>query len=1178
MKHKSNGSTVRTLYTFAVYLVIICMLMAFLPQTSFADSNAQHWNIMIVVDGTAAFHSSDPDGLRIEAISSFLDTLWNRGDYVGAIVSQVLYTGNNAKYNDAIRLDTWKDGAIELAGNKQNLKSQINRYATSAKDEFNTDRDLASAILLAEERIEEACASNGLPGAIFVVANGVSNQSGTNKTKYENNKANAINLIKSNGHKIGAVYMNTTDQRQTELRDIVTSANGLLPGDLEVANYYYEISSPEKFGTAFDGFLKVLGISVPETKDIFVKTGTSNFSIPGTGVEELNFRFRTTDGSEIPSGARIDISRPGGKELTRDEMNSIESVGVIDEKTYKNYKITSPEGGDWTVKVTLPDNCGTPVEFHRIYNTYIEAGMNVTPAAADLRANSTATVNAFLIKDGAELNDTQAYLGYKCKIVLTDRETGEGKVYEVPQGKSGEFTTDISLDYYGKYSAKAVFYCDEFFTASEPELWDLTNRTPSIDAPAVRTYDCSIISNDKQTIDCSEYVSDDEDSVLSYFISDTTTFNIDALSIDGSQITIDPYRTASGETETGIISVRAVDSQGTFSILDIPVTINVADIRAVMETDPVNEKLHANSNVNISCFFTENGAKITDAGAYNDYACRIVLTDDATGEQKVYAAPQLNDGTFATDISLDYYGSYTACAELYSSEFSALSEPQLWNLTNRIPEISAPGLQTIDCSIFNNEKQSIDCSLYAKDAEDLELTYRLNSDATSFSMDALSMDGSLLIIDPYRATDGQTETGNISIRAEDSQGTASILNIPVMINVAEVKGVLETEPTIDKLHAKLENGITVYSYLAENGSRIEDKLYDGYKCYLVIRDAETQEVIDKKELEKDDSGNRSVKVFIDDYKVFEAYTYFEDEYAIPSPLQTWDLTNRAPVCRDYGEETYSPLFVKYVTELLGYTYELPVSDFVDDVEDDLSSLKIWVDNVSDDMVSITEDNQFIKINPDVFKGGDIVVKVKDTGGDVSEFVIPYLLQDWTQWVLIGAGVLLLIIIIIIICAIKKKNSIFPRGKCKVEFELFDENDNEKTLNIELSPPGNGFPRKTNLYNMISTDMRRDGGSMRQECDSAKLAFREAERFIEDLGAELKKVEVSCVNSRQKGVGKVGKVKVAFGKDSTVLYNGSKKVLPGGKAFTISYYNSVKTDFGYDSGYGSDSAEDPYDTY
>ena len=944
------------------FMIVLCITLPFCITTSFAavdDYSIQHWNVMLVIDDTKSmYNQTDKNGVRYEAIDSFIDTLWNKGDYVGVI----LFRANN--WNDSseedmrrgLVVDTWKNGTVALENNKTNLKKQI------LKTDIPTDNftDLGTALYTAEKHLEKACAENGLPGAIYVLTDGFINLSyNTPMAKARENLETAIAGIKENNYVFCGAFLNGANEQHNELRDTVTRANSYVDGDLILGRYYFEIDAAEDIPYTMDKFMELLGFYMPEGEKIS-SSCDKFFNIPGTGAAELNIRFRTENSTKMPD-MNVTIIRPNGSKLSSDEIKAIYSFS----DSYVLYKIHEPDAGTWTIHVELPANNTVQLSYDRIFNTYIEAAIKTTPEPEQIHSNMTVTVQGFLSKHGELITDKDSYLGYDCKLVLTEELTGTQYEYPIIPDSNDEYILELPLDQYMKCSAKITFACNEFYADSDEQVWDLTNRQPTCSEIAPMELTCSILEDPIYTIDMDDYIDDLEDGKNLSISLQGVTCNNDGVTLQNKTISIDPLKAGSGT-----ISVRVSDSQGAFQDVDIPVNVFVSKIEAVMETSPSPETLRANKTVKVEAYLTDEGNKLKDFTLYKGYECSLHLRNNETDEISKYPIEVNDNNTYLFDFEgkpIDFYGIYEAQVQFSHGINTILTPIQNWDLHNRQPA--------------------------CQDREPIELKY----------------------------------------------------------------------------------------------------------FYI----------------------NTPIKPF---YK---------------QSIESIDIKNR------YSDE--------------------------EDRQDQLS-LSVSTEGFDSSAVKL-EGNEILIQNLKAIDSGVIIVTVTDTQGAKNSFKIPITCKDYTVPILIAVGIILLIILILILLAIRKRNSYYPKGTCTLEFDVTDDNDKDVTLNVNLTPPGNGTKRKTNLYAMLSSDMMMQAGSVRAACDAENIEFSTVERYINNISADLKKVEVSCVVGKQKDLGKIGKVCIADGKKKEVLFNNASTIRPGGHAMAFGYYlhsnSGIDDDYNIDNPYSSD---------
>ena len=558
-------------------VLAVLLMTAVLSVPAFADDGqkdmAKRWNIMLVIDGSGSLYQTDPDKLRYEAIDSFLAVLQSEGNCVGAIV----FSGNGTEYDSdeymrrGIMLDT---GLIELdaaspnGGDAKSYLSESIRAAGVAQSREGAT-DIGTALLAAQERLSEL--DNGNDSAIFLFTDGETDLKtpGTLQKSQENLKT-ATGNINAEGIKLCGVYLN--DQGKTnskEVRSIVCQANGISDSNLNLGDMYVEITDATSCASSTDKFMSMLGFSVPDGDyDIIYSSADRSFRVPGVGVEEANIRLRTVDGNALPDTLDVTITAPDGTVLSGASAAAI----CTSSKTYRNYKISAPMSGTWTVHIEIPGDNQIGISYAPIFSTYVGASISVSPAADQLHVNMDAKVTAKLTQDGKEITDSNAYKEYTCKLTLTDTSNGEKTEYDIPMNGNGEFVYTLPLETYGVFDAQVSFECDKVNPKSDIQLWDLTNRAPHGTAYKSGTLTYGLFQSATCEVDLAGEFTDAEDgSNLTLSLdSARSTCNTSAVTVSGQTLKI-KAADFSSEKESSLI-VYATDTQGAYAEMKINIT------------------------------------------------------------------------------------------------------------------------------------------------------------------------------------------------------------------------------------------------------------------------------------------------------------------------------------------------------------------------------------------------------------------------------------------------------------------------------------------------------------------------------------------------------------------------------------------------------------------------------
>lgn len=549
----------RTRRLISTVLLILLLMPNFFPA-AYADggsSAAKRWNIMLVVDGSGSLFSgptTDPDELRFEAIDDLLGILQDNGNNVGALVFSANPYRNDSdeKMLEGIRMNTGLisfDGPAPDGGDPKDYI--IYQLRHTPKDYSSGGAtDIGTALLVAENMLEEAQKENGLDSIVFLFTDGVTelNYKGTYKKSLENMRQ-AEERMNESGIKLCGVFLNKNNRsKSTEVLDMVRAANGIDNNTLTLGDTYIEIADSASCHAAMQNFMRLLGFSTSPASSV---PGTITFRVPGTGAEEANIRIYSTTGESLPKDLSVTITSPDGTIYFGAEVEGICRSG----RTFKNYKLVNPDSGTWTVAVdTNSSSVGAVCEL--VFTMDKEAIMETSADADKIHTNMDLTVAGYLTHNGEKVNDAAEYREYSCALVLRDVATGEELTYEIVPNEQGKYERTIRLDQYGIFEARVEFTCDSICIQTEPQIWNMENKAPSV-ANADLKISYGLILNNTYKYDLAGLLSDQEDGNRLIIYVDSENCNMDAVSLNGTELLI-----KSKEVGDGSIDIKAVDSQG----------------------------------------------------------------------------------------------------------------------------------------------------------------------------------------------------------------------------------------------------------------------------------------------------------------------------------------------------------------------------------------------------------------------------------------------------------------------------------------------------------------------------------------------------------------------------------------------------------------------------------------
>lgn len=561
----------------ALWALVLLFSLLVVPASADEDDQKleERWNIMMVVDGSASLFSAettDPEGLRFEAIGSFLATLNADSADVGAIIftsNDTTDTSDEAMQR-GILLNT---GVLPLTdpATRQNLIDAMK----SVKPDYRTrgQTDIGTALRAAQETL--SAIDNGRRSAIFLFTDGLTDVDGRNVyEKSMENMQTAIDNIRNEDILLCGVYLNKNGaQKSDEVRNIIMNANNVTDSSLSLGDLYVEITDAQSCMESTDHFLRALGYGlIDDDKDDEIIYGTvdKTFRIPGVGVEEANIRIRSLDGMTLPQGMDVSFTQPDGTVISGADASAICSTG----SSYRVYKLEQPMCGTWRVHIEIPEDNKIGVKYNPIFSVNVGALMDTTPGATELHNNMDVNVRGYLTRNGDILTNSDAYREYTCRLYLNNIYTGEIQEIELTQNGSGGFEKTIPLDSYDTYDVVLEFICDKVSVRATPERWILENNPPKV-YYAREKVPYGLFQKKTKEVDLSKYAYDLEDGANIQYTLAGGTCDTASVSVQGDKLFLQ-----SASCGSGSVMIDVVDSQGASSQLSI--TIDNKNMTGIM--------------------------------------------------------------------------------------------------------------------------------------------------------------------------------------------------------------------------------------------------------------------------------------------------------------------------------------------------------------------------------------------------------------------------------------------------------------------------------------------------------------------------------------------------------------------------------------------------------------------
>lgn len=588
---------------FALFLALVLTLTLVLPAATTPAAaettggiGTQRYNIVLLIDASgsllpskrAGSKGNDPDGMRFELIDELLGILPNEGHNVNAI----LFTGNESDddaSDSAMATAVWHETGFMMledsAPGGLTVKDYINKSIRgwNANNSTKCQTDIGSALLVAERQLQEQQKKNGLPSLIFLFSDGKTDVKGKILDKSNQNKETALQEIRENDIRLFGAFLNKDGKLSShEMENIVCDANGITDGTEDFISSYAEITSAEEIGAVANKFLRFLGYIVSDDSSVRYGSLEESFTIPGIGVEEINFLIYSPDGNSLPNDMRVELVKPDNSVLTNSDMNSMGRKS----RTFRQYKLEKPTPGTWTLKITMPEGSKIGYVYSPILSLNIGSEMEISPDPANLTAGQTATFTGYLMQNGSRITTAAEYTGYECVLKVTDlldanRTTTE---YPIANTNAGKFEHAMQLTA-GEYEAYMEIRCGDLINTKTAAIrFNPGNQAPTAKSPQDLTLPYGLFQSNVSDTDLTKYIDDREDGKnLTLAITNAT---VDAANFQLNGTTLHTENKKIGE---GVIELSVTDSGGLSTQLvlnlkptDVTVGLVIAIIAAIV--------------------------------------------------------------------------------------------------------------------------------------------------------------------------------------------------------------------------------------------------------------------------------------------------------------------------------------------------------------------------------------------------------------------------------------------------------------------------------------------------------------------------------------------------------------------------------------------------------------------
>lgn len=374
-----NRRVLRTL-CLALSIVLSILQAGLFFDTARAAQNAANnrFNVVIVSDASGSMLSTDPEGLRFEAINQFINLLAEQGNLLGA----VSFADNINATEELTKVDS--------AESKQKIADTLKN--TPAKGDTNIGEALQKAVTMLDE-----AGDKDLPSIILFLSDG--NTDLKDKKDMENSlnmKADAIQAAREKDIAIYSVCLNANKKADVSEMEQISQATG---------GEFREVGSASDLQEVFNSFYNLIyGTSTTQLLDeAFDESGMleTKFNVPGLGVEEINI---------------IIYGKVSEVELF-DAQGQKKDVSPMEYNTFTMIKSTDVSAGEW--KLITKGTAGNHIKINMVYNTNLEVELKTQAIGKVTNPKDGVKFEAYL-SSGEIKADSSNIVGYEAELIVSD--------------------------------------------------------------------------------------------------------------------------------------------------------------------------------------------------------------------------------------------------------------------------------------------------------------------------------------------------------------------------------------------------------------------------------------------------------------------------------------------------------------------------------------------------------------------------------------------------------------------------------------------------------------------------------------------------------------------------------------------------------------------------------------
>ena len=526
-----------------IMAVIISMILAVslvcgaIPAFA-AGTAGNHYNVVLVVDGSGSMTWTDSQNWRYEAINQFVGLLSQQGNCLGAVVFD---------HEIQVSMDL---SAISSRSDKKAITDAIENYEVDKYGDTNIGLALESAV----DMLQTGGDSN-LPSVIVLLSDGNTDLDEAEAVEVSlEQKADAIDKARDRNIPIYTVCLNEDGSANTsELKQIADATGG----------NFEEVSNAQDLKNVFQAFYNLIyGTStipvIPGTKLDENGMLEADFSVPSVCVQEVNIII----GGNVDS---IELIDPDGKALSSSEVEDM----TTGSKTFTLVKIVDPKAGNW--HIIIHGAPGDTIQIDMVYNSDFRVEFS-EQQEIDVPVNTDKTFTTTIYDGDTAVTGKDAYAGFKAEMYVKD---ANGNLLDTVAMAASDtaFTVDYNFDTIGTYYLSTYVEGQTFTGETDPVMVNVGNTAPYLTGEDTLTKKVYIIPfmDSVTEIDMTGMAKDAEDSTLTYKVMSTAFLPEDYEIDESGMLTMKDYSIGKGS-----FTVAAYDSMGAYCSFTVKVvTVNV---------------------------------------------------------------------------------------------------------------------------------------------------------------------------------------------------------------------------------------------------------------------------------------------------------------------------------------------------------------------------------------------------------------------------------------------------------------------------------------------------------------------------------------------------------------------------------------------------------------------------